>query len=400
MNKFYRLFFLTTAIIFLHSYHAFSQCQPVDTLIFGFNDPNGPGYYSGFLCTGVDSVGTTGPYGFYNGDSYSINLVAGSDVIFSTDSCNGNSVSLTIADSLMDIIPGAYAGPNCPNSLNFTAPYTGTYFVVLSLNGTCNVIGSTLIGQVYVQIDPNSNVPDCPVGNVVNDTICGAIPLTIDGPFLTGNTTSAYPTDPLDNYITNIGFLCSPPNNTLWYTFTAQTNIDTLDIWLTSAAGSGFHSWLGVFTANDTIDFCNGSLSFIGCAEGPNDGAGVDTVIQSLYGLLADHVYYFMIDGYNGATGEFSIALKESSFNTSILQIDDNVFTVYPNPSDGSFYISSEIENASLVIYNSVGKELYSRNFESFSDEKIITDNLSDGLYIIKITSRDGVFSKKINIAR
>jgi len=401
MNKFYKLLFFSIVFFFIKSEATKGQCQPIDTLIFGFNDPSGPGYYSGFLCTGVDSVGTTGPYGYYNGDGFSINLVDGSELIFSVDSCNGNPVSITISDSLKNIIPGAYSGAACPNSLNFTAPYTGTFYVVMNLNGTCNVTGNTLLGQVYAKIDPNSNTPDCPAGNVINDTICGAIPLTFNGPYLVGNTSSAYITDPLDAYIVNLGFLCSPPNNTLWYSYTAQTNIDTLDIWLTSAAGGGFHSWLAVFTANDSINFCNGSLSYIGCAEGANDGGGIDTVTHSLYGLLAGHVYYFMIDGYNGGTGEFSIALKESSLITSILQIDDGNFNIYPNPASGNVHISSpHFEKVTLTIYNSIGKELYIKKYDRLINEEINTDFLAEGLYILQIAGSNGYFSKKFQIIR
>jgi hypothetical protein len=399
MNKIYRLLFLLLFTFFLKTVNINAQCPVIDTLVFGFNDPSGAGYYTGFLCNTFDSVGTTGPYGYYNGDSHSINLVAGSQVIFSVDSCNGNGVSLTIADSLKNIIPGAFASSACPNSLTFTAPYTGSYYVIANLDGICNVVGSSLIGQIYVQIDPTTTIPDCPVANIINDTICGAIPLTVNGSFVTGNTTYAYPTDPLDGYITSIGFLCSPPNNTLWYSYTASVDIDTMKITVTSDAIGGFHSWLAVFTANDSIDICNGGLSYIGCEEGPNAGGGIDTATITLFGLMAGHVYYFMIDGYNGATGSFSIGLKSSSLSLSVLQLNDKSFMFYPNPSHDELHIHSALEGKFMIsIFDATGQEVMIKKTENLWDEIISINGLKSGIYVLRIYNDHFSFSRNFMV--
>jgi hypothetical protein len=394
MKKTITLFCLTALMILAGENSILAQCSGSDSLTYGFNDPNGAGTYSGFLCGSIDSVGTVGPYGYYDGDCYSIKLVIGTQVIFSIDSCNNVPVSLTINDSLYNIIPGAYSAPACSNTLNFTAPYTGEYFLVINQNGVCNNAGTTLLGQAYVKIQTGTTIPVCPDANVTNDTICGAIPLHIDSPYVQGNSSLAYLTDPIDGYITSIGYTCSPPNNTLWYSFTATTPIDTLYIRLTSDVGSNFHSWLVVFTSSFSVDPCKNSLTFLGCADGPNDNIGIDSVDIPLFGILAGHTYYFMIDGYNGATGGFSIALQSSVLynSTEELNVRKNIF-VYPNPADQTIRINSEILTESvLTITDLMGKEIFKRNHSFLNDEEINISQLIPGLYFVVVSNSKGVF--------
>jgi hypothetical protein len=399
MNKFYKLLIILLAIHLSKPEQAKSQCQVIDTLIFGFADPNGSGYFSGFLCSGTDSVGTEGPYGYYNADSYSINLVVGTDVIFSIDSCNGNQVSMTVSDSLLNIIPGAYESAGCPNALTFNPPYTGKYYLTLNLNGTCGVPGGTLLGQASVKIDPGSTPPDCPAGSVINDTICGAVSLTVNAPFIHGNTSLAFATDPLDAYIMSVT-TCSSPNNTMWYSFTAPTDFDTLYIWLTSTPGGGFHSNLLVFSADDLVNSCTGSLSYLDCQEGPDDGGGMDTVVFTFFGVQANHIYYFMIDGYSGSVGEFSIALRDPSLNTAVLQYDDRIFSVFPNPAFNSLHVKSLFKDAVVTIINSFGQEVFLKEFENLSNQEIDVSTIPAGLYTINVKSRDRMISKKLQISR
>lgn len=400
MTKFYTILCLAGMLILTRTESAKAQCSGVDSLIYWFNNPNGSGVFTGFLCAGADSVGTLGTNGYYNGDGYVINLVAGSRIIFSVDSCNGAAVSLTIADSSKITIPGAYAGPACHNSLNFTAPYTGSFIVFINLNGICNVFGNTLLGQVYSKIQSGTPIPDCPVANVINDTICGATPLFINSSFEKGNTSIAFPSDPMDAYVSSLGYVCSPPNNTLWYSFTAPANIDTINIWLTSNPGGGFHSWLGIFTANDPNNACLGGLTYNRCVEGPDDGTGIDTINISLRGLIAGQVYFFMIDGYNGGTGEFSIAIKSQPYLNSIFEINDfHNFYIFPNPAKNSINIKTLTAiDASITLLNSVGQVVFSNQYNNFLFANIDISNLSPGVYMVKITNTKETLRTKIII--
>jgi hypothetical protein len=404
MNSMIRTLTFSFLLTLLAIDPAFSQCAVnfSNNSIYGFNDPSGSGGFSGFLCGGTDSVGTLGVNGYYDGDGYTIKLVAGSRVTFSVDSCTGDPVSLTITDSVNQVIPGAYSSPACPNSLNFTAPYTGEFVVVINRNGICGGGGSTLIGEAYVKIQQGTPVPDCPDANVINDTICGAIALGLDAPFVQGNTSLAYPTDPIDGYITSIGCTCSVPNNTLWYSYTATISSDSAFIFLTSDAGSNFHSWLNVFVANDTANTCQGGLFFLGCQEGPNDTVGIDTVIVTIYGLIAGNTYYFMIDGFNGSTGGFSISIRSSELITGNRNINTaDILNVFPSPAGNFVVVASgkTIYPARLILENTLGQVVFEKHYPQYVSETINTTHLPAGIYRAILTNAEGTAVKKFVVS-
>lgn len=400
MNKIYTIlcFFVLTNLIQSKSISA--QCQGDLMYIYNFNDPSGSGSFTGYLCNNIDSVGTIGAYGYYNGDGYRIHLVAGSQVTFSIDSCDGDDVSLTIVDSSNVLVPGAYATPDCPNSLDFTAPYTGTFMVIINLDGVCNLSGNHLLGEAYVQIKQGTTVPSCPGTVVSNDTVCGAIILNLDSSFVGGNSTLAYQTDPLDGYIVTHGYACSPPNNTLWYSFTPDSNIDTLNIWLTSTNSDGFHSWLAVFTTFNTSNPCIENLTYIGCVEGPNPTFQNDTTVLPFYGLISGNIYYFMVDGYNGAAGEFSISLKSATFSTSIDELNyENVFSVHPNPASDFININSSVNtDVYFTLSNALGQELIKNKYVNLSKEEIDVSGFEGGLYFAKFTGHEKTMTIKFLI--
>ena len=345
--------------------NAYPQCNVVDTLnsFYKFRLPGTLSEFDGYLCSNTDSVGSTGAYGYYDGDGFSIRLISGTQVTFSVDSCSGNPVSLTVVDSSNTIIPGAWSPSACTNTLDFTAPYTGLFSVVMNVNGVCGGGGTSLIGQVYVKIKQGTTVPSCP--GVINDTICGAIRLYIDSAFVTGNSSDAYASDPMDPYLDSIGAdSCSPPNNTMWYYLQSPVNADTVNIWVTSGAGSGFHSWLVGFVASNPNDFCNSPLNLLGCVSGAADDQGIDTVSIPLYGVQAGQVYIFMIDGFNGGAGPFSIALRSDPYVTGINETDGKSYSVFPNPADEKIFINSIRPGGrtEVQLFTRDGKIIYSEN--------------------------------------
>ena len=272
--------------------------------VYAFQDATGSDFTS-FLCGVNDSVSATfgNGYAYYDGDGYFINLFQGSQVTFSLDSCTGHPTSLTICDSTNTPIPGAYSSATCGNSLNFVAPYTGTYIAVMNDNGICGGGGLTGIGQVYCYKQVGTILTSC-LPPPPNDSICGALPLTVGGAFYSGNNTTAELIDPYDDIAIVAGFACSTPNNTLWYSFT-PTISENVSIVCFTPAVNGLQEWVGVFTANS----CNDSLKNGFCYSGGN--AADDTVRISI-AVTAGTTYYFMVDGVGGAVGSFQIGLESA----------------------------------------------------------------------------------------
>jgi len=75
----------------------------------------------------------------------------------------------------------------------------------------------------------------------------------------------------------------------------------------------------------------------------------------------------------------------------------DDLISVYPNPSNGKFTLSSEITKGEISIYNISGEKVYS----STVNRKQETVNLSsqpNGIYFLTIKTEQGTANKKLII--
>jgi hypothetical protein len=211
----------------------------------------------------------------------------------------------------------------------------------------------------------------------------------------------AYPTDPMDAYLDSIGAdSCSPPNNTMWYYLQSQVNIDSVYIWITSGAGSNFHSWVVGFVANSPADFCTGGLTFLGCINGAADDQGIDTASFPLYGVQAGTVYVFMIDGFNGSTGPFSIAVKSGAL-TSVDEAVTANFNVYPNPAMDKIHIQSSRQKTKevvLTMINVYGQSVLTKNYDTSFDMDIDVSTFPNGIYYLLMSTKDESLQTKTKI--
>lgn len=264
-------------------------------------------------------------------------------------------------------------------------------------SSTANTGLSGKPGEIIQTVTTNPDLS----ANVINDTICGAIELTLDSPYVTGNTALASLTDSIDPYLTSIGCTCSVLNNTLWYKYHAAISMNRVFIRLKTDSSSTFYSWLNVFVAGNITATCTGNLIFLGCQTGPNAPVGLDSIEISLYGVQAGSDYYFMIDGYSGATGEISIAIRS---DTTLNTIDAfNAFpelSIFPNPAEKFINIHSklEISDVTISIINLYGQEVYNSYFSSLVNERIAINDLPTGLYFLNFSGRKGSFSREIII--
>ena len=87
---------------------------------------------------------------------------------------------------------------------------------------------------------------------------------------------------------------------------------------------------------------------------------------------------------------------------TSLIGSLENSTLVYPNPSNGDFYIKiadNSGENLKMTIYTAQGKQVLSKslmiNLSNFQ-EKVSTAQWAKGVYLIKIEGRNQLFTEKI----
>tara|TARA_Y100001954_G_C15572606_1_gene484281 strand:- start:201 stop:572 length:372 start_codon:yes stop_codon:yes gene_type:complete len=87
-----------------------------------------------------------------------------------------------------------------------------------------------------------------------------------------------------------------------------------------------------------------------------------------------------------------------NSTNTNIRNIGSGTFTLYPNPAKESFIINFPNKNNYQVnIYTITGLLVKQFSFKK-PNNKIFTDDLSVGCYILELTSEEGTQKKKLII--
>ena len=96
--------------------------------------------------------------------------------------------------------------------------------------------------------------------------------------------------------------------------------------------------------------------------------------------------------------GPLNINWLEFDYPTAVSEIvsmDNSIFKVYPNPSNGLFdlLIESPTEEAlSLLVFNSLGSRVYSKEIASANsyNEKLSLEQHPDGVYIICLRDKHG----------
>ena len=73
---------------------------------------------------------------------------------------------------------------------------------------------------------------------------------------------------------------------------------------------------------------------------------------------------------------------------------------LYPNPSKNSFnlQLKNTSKNVKLSIYDMNGKNVFEEKFKNRSEMSVTTRSLSQGVYIVKVETTEGVFSEKLII--
>ena len=71
----------------------------------------------------------------------------------------------------------------------------------------------------------------------------------------------------------------------------------------------------------------------------------------------------------------------------------ENNFLIYPNPSNGIFFIDSKFENAKVEIYNSMGEKVFS---SSHMPNSIDISANAKGVYFVKINLEGKIYSRRV----
>ncbi len=127
-----------------------------------------------------------------------------------------------------------------------------------------------------------------------------------------------------------------------------------------------------------------------------------DTNIQTYTFALNQDVSSIQLDPNKRILGAFKL---DTNVALGIIDVEDYLYTVYPNPNNGSFNISIESgnnDNIQLSIFDLSGKELY--HSDAISDKSNIYNidipNVKSGIYILSITKNGVRYFRKISVVR
>lgn len=76
-------------------------------------------------------------------------------------------------------------------------------------------------------------------------------------------------------------------------------------------------------------------------------------------------------------------------------------FSLFPNPTDGKIHLrfeAMEQENVFVEVFNLLGEKMITKSVHALPNEAVIFDlsRLTPGIYIVKLNSEKGIFSKKV----
>ncbi len=130
------------------------------------------------------------------------------------------------------------------------------------------------------------------------------------------------------------------------------------------------------------------------------DGTDIPGATDQFYTAVQSGTYTMIITDENGCSSSASAEVI-----TGISEIEDEFsFTVYPNPSHGSFSINLNLPgnpgDVSVEISNSIGQMLYEERLTGsiHLQKEIHLKNLSSGIYFLSCSSPNFRFVRKINV--
>ncbi len=405
MKKFTLLCF---ALTFAISVKMNAQCLPLATYATSpWGEVSAPATpYTGYLCQGHDSIFTRIGWYWYDGDGYLFKLIAGEDVTIQIDNCTANTainiVDSTAAVGAGNFIAGAMtAAAACPVTLNFIAPYTGMYTMVFDNDANCATAGVDSAGTASIKLNNASLFTNCnPILGPSNDSICGALPLTLNT-HVFGATNLATASDADDANLVTLGYTCFTPNNTVWYSFVPATS-DSFSVYFgTDPNNSPLPGWFGVISTTSASNPCTTGLLYEGCYYGPlnaTTAAGAtappydgiiptgDSTYNHLY-MVAGTTYYFVLDGVAGSIGAYEFGVDVITTGIKENNGLDKLVSLNPNPSKGLVQINNRSLEKNLVveIYNTLGQNVMTQYLENIVSRTMDLTSLQKGIYTVKI---------------
>jgi len=195
-------------------------------------------------------------------------------------------------------------------------------------------------------------------------------------------------------------------NTVLTYLYASYTQITSLDVSQNTALWSLFCSSTLLTSLNLTQ---NTSLRELECSDGQltclNMKSGFNTLINFFYVVNNPNLICIEVDNVSWSTMNWVYIDSIASFsmncgNPCSVGLDgpslENLLSIYPNPSNGSFTIDlKDLENANIEIYSIFGQRILKKPLTQYST-KFNLSKYSKGVYFIKVETNNKTIVRKI----
>lgn len=289
---------------------------------------------------------------------------------------------------------------------NNTYATSGTYYVCLTVSDTGGICTNTFCDSVVVYI----STPSCSSTFTYTDNGTGnltfqAAPVVVTNTYswdYGDGTTGTLPFS-LHTYATaGTYYVCLTTTDPL--TSCTSTYCDSV-----IAAGSG-----GICSVSYTYLDVNGVVGFNATPTSITntytwdfgDGnTGANAATANIY--ATEGTYYVcvtMVDAFNSCSDTYCDSVVVNITGIGILENENNNFNlvVFPNPANEQITVSYELTKASqlnIELFDIIGNKISSSSFSQTSGKHqtiVDTDQLSQGAYLIKLSSEMGNSSKLI----
>ncbi len=231
--------------------------------------------------------------------------------------------------------------------------------------------------------------------------------------------------------VNNINLMSAEADNSAGLIVTGMESIGTIGkgllcrldatgniLWqkLTNAYASGSNTQLGSIvktSANNYVIAAGTNFTFSGVGAGVIDVNGTGFCSASNISMTTSTVNPFTVTTpsvfvsaipiivttptYTNLTSTFD-PLLYCGIVTGINEIENNVsVSVYPNPSNGivNLEISDDYEGLTLKVSDAIGQTVLEKGIEAHESSLNIS-NFPDGIYLLSVSGKSGVFTKKI----
>ena len=200
-----------------------------------------------------------------------------------------------------------------------------------------------------------------------------------------------------------IGVICSPQNNNAYagnfvggtylpWALSASNNVcDTLSTWYdtnnpgTMGMGTSIGYWSSATNKYLALKLMVGTNTYYGWAR-------FDLLAISSSFTIKDYAY----------ESTPNACIQAGKNNVSSNENSDKQITIFPNPfiSSTTIQTKSNLKNATLTIYNSYGKALKQRKNISGQTIGLLRNNLTSGIYFIRLTDENEIIGVEKLIIR